>query len=203
VTSLNAVRNSSKCNDIELKLEVKDERGAVVSSVGDFWLRSGHVKLIDLASIDSPSAGPWSFGPGTKGSGHSGVPGFVGAGVVEVTDVQQLCDTDGDGDVDQEPIMPSLVVVNKDTGPGDVTSVYEGIPVNRPSHLIGSQQRSHQDCSGGLLAFIRHGCWLEVKGRAKVGNTNGSSRQGATSRGFVVSLRPELRPRAQPTAGSG
>jgi len=57
------------------------------------------------------------------------VPGFVGAGIVEVTDVQQLCDTDGDGDVDQEPIMPSLVVVNKGTGPGDATWVYEGIPV--------------------------------------------------------------------------
>ena len=57
------------------------------------------------------------------------VPGFVGAGVVEVTDVQQLCDTDGDGGVDQEPIMLSLVVVNKGTGPGDVPRIYEGIPV--------------------------------------------------------------------------
>jgi len=58
---------------------------------------------------------------------------YLGAGTVEVTDVQQLCDTDGDGDVDQTPTMPSVVVVNKGSGPGGrseaVTSVYEGIPV--------------------------------------------------------------------------
>ena len=111
VTSLIAVRNSSNCNDIELKLEVRDETGAVVGFVGDFWLRAGHIKLIDLASVGSV------------------VPGFVGAGIAEVTDVQQLCDTDGDGDVDQSPTMLSVVVVNKGAGPGDVTEVYEGIPV--------------------------------------------------------------------------
>ena len=32
-------------------------------------------------------------------------------------------------DVDQSPTMFSVVVVNKGAGPGDVTSVYEGIPV--------------------------------------------------------------------------
>ena len=78
--------------------------------MGGFWLRAGHVKLIDLANVGSI------------------VPGFAGAGIAEVTDVQQLCDTDGDGDVGQAPLMPSVVVVNKGTGPGDVTSVYEGIP---------------------------------------------------------------------------
>ncbi|MGA9350887.1 MAG: hypothetical protein WBW48_19075 [Anaerolineae bacterium] len=111
VTSLIAVRNNSNCNDVKLRLEVRDETGAVVSLVGDFWLRAGHVKLIDLASVNSV------------------VPGFAGAGIVEVTDAQQLCDTDGDGDVDQAPLMPSVVVVNKSAGPGDVTWVYEGIPV--------------------------------------------------------------------------
>lgn len=60
------------------------------------------------------------------------VPGFAGAGmVVEVTD-EQLCDTDGDGQVDQSPTMPSVVVVNKGAGPEGrseaVTSVCEGIP---------------------------------------------------------------------------
>ena len=114
VTSLIAVRNSSNCNDIKLKLEVRDETGAVVSLVGDFWLRAGHVKLIDLASLGSVATG------------------FIGAGIAEVTDVQQLCDTDGDGDVDQTPTMPSVVVVNRGAGPEGrseaVTSVYEGIP---------------------------------------------------------------------------
>ena len=110
VTSLIAVRNSSNCNDIKLKLEVRDGTGVAVSSVGNFWLRAGHVKLMDLASIGSI------------------VPGFAGAGIAEVTDVRQLCDTDGDGDVDQTPTMPSVVVVNKGAGPGDVTWVYQGIP---------------------------------------------------------------------------
>jgi hypothetical protein len=110
LTSLIAVRNSSNCNDIELKLEVRDETGVIVSSVDSFWLVAGHVKLIDLTNIASL------------------VPGFTGAGTIEVTDVQQLCDTDGDGDWDQSPIMPSVVVVNKGVGPGDITQVYEGIP---------------------------------------------------------------------------
>ncbi|MFQ5812466.1 MAG: invasin domain 3-containing protein, partial [Anaerolineae bacterium] len=114
VTSLIAVRNSSNCNDIKLKLEVKDGTGAVVSSVGHFWLRAGHIKLIDLAIVDGV------------------VTGFAGAGVAEVTDVQQLCDTDGDGDVDQTPLMPSVVVVNRGTGSGGrseaVTCVYQGLP---------------------------------------------------------------------------
>jgi len=111
VTSLIAVRNNANCNDIKLKLEMRDETGAIVGFVEDFWLRAGHLKLIDLASVDSI------------------VPGFVGAGITELTDVQQLCDTDGDGDVDQTPTMPSVVVVNRGTGPGDVTWVYEGIPM--------------------------------------------------------------------------
>jgi len=110
VTSLIAVRNSSNCNDIKLKLEVRDETGAVVSLVDDSWLRAGHVELIDLANVGSVASG------------------FAGAGTAEVTDVQQLCDTDGDGDVDQSPTMPSVVVVNTGAGPGDVTWVYEGIP---------------------------------------------------------------------------
>jgi len=114
VTSLIAVCNSSNCNDIKLKLEVRDGTGAVVSLVDDSWLRAGHGKLIDLADVGGL------------------VPGFAGAGIAEVTDVRQLCDTDGDGDVDQSPTMPSVVVVNTGTGPEGrseaVTSVYEGIP---------------------------------------------------------------------------
>jgi hypothetical protein len=111
VTSLIAVRNNSNCNDIGLKLEVREGTGTVVSYVTDFWLSPGHIKLIDLANVGSVN------------------PGFVGAGMVEVTNVHQLCDTDGDGQPDQEPVMPSVVVVNKGTGPGDITAVYEGIPV--------------------------------------------------------------------------
>ncbi len=67
--------------------------------------------LIDLASVGSVS------------------PGFVGAGTVEVTEVEQLCDVDNDGHMDEEPTMLSVVVVNKGAGSGDITSIYEGVPV--------------------------------------------------------------------------
>jgi hypothetical protein len=70
-------------------------------------------------------------------------PGFVGAAEFLVTDVEQLCDIDGDGNTDIEPIAPSVVVVNygyeaelpinpraaaPQTTEGDLTRVYEGIP---------------------------------------------------------------------------
>jgi hypothetical protein len=110
VTSLIAMRNNSNCNDIKLKLEVRRGTGDVVSYLTDFWLPPGHIKLIDLATVGNVN------------------PGFIGAGTVEVTDARQLCDTDGDGHKDPTPTMPSVVVVNKGTNPGDVTSVYEGMP---------------------------------------------------------------------------
>jgi hypothetical protein len=111
VTSLMAIRNNSNCNQIELKLEVRKGTGTVVSYVHIFNLPPGHIKLIDLANVGSMN------------------PGFVGAGTVEVTGVNQLCDMDGDGHEDWTPTMLSVVVVNKGAGSGDITSVYEGIPV--------------------------------------------------------------------------
>jgi hypothetical protein len=110
VTSLIAVRNNSNCNDIGVRLEVRKGSGTVVTYVDNFWLSAGHIKLIDLGSVGSVN------------------PNFSGAGMVEVATVEQLCDTNGDGRLDQEPIMPAVVVVNKGTGPGDITWVYEGIP---------------------------------------------------------------------------
>jgi len=111
VTSLIAVRNNSNCNDIELKLEVRKGTGTVVTYVTNFWLSAGYIRLIDLANVGSV------------------IPGFGGAGTVEVTEVEQLCDTDSDGNMDEAPTMLSVVVVNKGTGPGDITSVYEGVPL--------------------------------------------------------------------------
>jgi len=111
VTSLIAVRNNSNCNDIGLKLEVKNLVGTVVTYVTNFWLSPGHIKLIDLANVGTMD------------------PGFVGAGTVEVTYVEQLCDEDNDGHVDEAPTLFSVVVVNRGADSGDVTEVYEGIPV--------------------------------------------------------------------------
>jgi len=114
VTSLIAVRNSSNCNDIGLKLEVREGTGTVVSYVHLFGLPPGHIKLIDLANVGSVN------------------PGFVGAGTVEVTYVEQLCDEDNDGHVDEAPTLFSVVVVNRGADFGDVTEVYKGIPVRAP-----------------------------------------------------------------------
>ncbi len=109
VTSLIAVRNNSNCNNIAIELEVRKGTGTVISYVSNFWLNTGHVKLIDLANVGSLN------------------PGFLGSGTVEVVNAEQLCDLDHDGEPDQEPVMPSVVVVNKGTGVGDITAVYKGI----------------------------------------------------------------------------
>ena len=109
VTSLIAIRNNSNCNNIAIELEVRKGTGTVLTYVSNFWLNTGHVKLIDLANVGSLK------------------PGFVGSGTIEVVDAEQLCDTDGDGQPDQEPVMPSVVVVNRGAGPGDITAVYKGI----------------------------------------------------------------------------
>jgi hypothetical protein len=111
VTSLLAIRNNSNCNDIELKLELRKGTGTVVSYVHVFNLGAAHVKVIDLANVGSVN------------------PGFVGAGRVRVIGVEQLCDVDNNGHIDETPTMLSVVVVNRGTGSGDITSVYEGIPV--------------------------------------------------------------------------
>ena len=109
VTSLIAIRNNSNCNDIKLELEVRKGTGTVITYVTTFWLHTGHINLINLANLGSV------------------IPGFAGSGTVEVIDVQQLCDRNNDGQVDPEPVMPSVVVVNKGSGPGDITMVYKGI----------------------------------------------------------------------------
>jgi len=55
--------------------------------------------------------------------------------------MEQLCDTDDDGQVDQEPVMSSVAVLNYGwaaelqtttpfTAAGDLCSIYEGIPFN-------------------------------------------------------------------------
>ena len=114
VTSLIAVRNNSNCNDIGLKLEVTNLVGTMVTYLTNFWLSPGHIKLIDLANVGTMN------------------PGFVGAGTVEVTYVEQLCDEDNNGQVDEAPTLFSVVVVNRGADSGDVTEVYKGIPVRAP-----------------------------------------------------------------------
>ena len=100
VTSLIAIRNNSDNSGITLAVEISDGTGKLVTWLPSFWLPPGHLKTIDLANIGSL------------------VPGFVGAGRVRVV-----------GDDGLTGAMPSAVVVQQGTGPGDMTAIYEGIPV--------------------------------------------------------------------------
>ena len=113
VTSDIAVRNNSNCNKIQLRVNIHDQTGAKHTIIGNRWLEPTKLWLIDLGDIGAV------------------VPGFIGAGVVEVTDVEQLCDTNGDGHLDPEPVMPSVVVVNKGNPSGDITTIYEGVPFKK------------------------------------------------------------------------
>ncbi len=131
-TSMIAVRNNSNCNKIKPKLKFSDETGTILCELDGFWLHPKHLKMIDLNNI---------------GCLH---PGYMGSATVVVEQVEQLCDVDQDGVVDQEPTMPSVIVVERgilgnvyggggevtalaDTW-GDVTSIYEGTPFNNPSY---------------------------------------------------------------------
>jgi len=136
-TSLIALRNNSNCTKIRPYIELKDETGSVVCYVGPFWLRPKNVKLIDLAEIGCI------------------VPQWIGAGRVKLwgpdrepgapLPVEQLCDVDGDGRVDHQPIMPSVVVVEQGTGAGDITKIYEGIPVSYTDMQV---------CYGGVYGYV-------------------------------------------------
>jgi hypothetical protein len=110
-TSMIAIRNNSNCNKIKPKIWFKDETGTLLCELKGFWLQPQHVKLIDLNNIGCL------------------YPGYMGAAKVIVEQVEQLCDVDQDGVVDQQPTMPSVIVVEKGyPWLGDVTKIYEGIP---------------------------------------------------------------------------
>ena len=100
VTSLIAIRNNSDNNGITLTVEITDGTGNIVTRIPSLWLPPCHLKTIDLANIGSL------------------VPGFVGAGRVKVV-----------GNKGLPGAMPAAVVVQQGTGPGDMTAIYEGIPV--------------------------------------------------------------------------
>ena len=135
VTTRFALRNNANCNKFEGKIWIMDETGTDVGVIHIPWLHPKHLKIIDLA--------------------YQGFlyPGFVGAARFEVLGVEQLCDTNGDGITDQEPVMPSIVVLNygfakelpigggagPQTTEGDLTRVYEAIPyVVTPRPCTGS-----------------------------------------------------------------
>jgi hypothetical protein len=100
VTSLITIRNNSDNNGIKLTVEITDGTGNLVTRLPIFWLPPRHLKTIDLANIGSL------------------IPGFVGAGRVRVV-----------GNDGLTGVMLSAVVVQQGTGPGDITAIYEGIPV--------------------------------------------------------------------------
>ncbi len=124
-TSMIAIRNNSNCNKIKPMIHFKDETGTIVCEIPSFWIRPKQVKMFDLNNIGCL------------------YPGYIGAAKVYIEEFEQLCDINGDGIVDQEPLMPSVIVVERgilglpyggggvttlaDTW-GDITSIYEGIP---------------------------------------------------------------------------
>jgi hypothetical protein len=124
VTSRIAIRNNANCNKISGYVDIFDETGNVVTTIPVPWLHPKHMKVLDLAY----------FGQIARG--------FVGAAQFWVTGLEQLCDTDFDGETDILPVMPSVVVVNygfeaelpigSGAGPqtteGDLTRVYEATP---------------------------------------------------------------------------
>jgi hypothetical protein len=96
VTSQIVLRNNSNCNKFMGKIYFWDETGTLVGAIHTPWLMPKHLKIFDLAYQGLLS------------------PGFVGAARFEIQEVEQLCDLDGDGYVDDEPIMPSVVLLNYD-----------------------------------------------------------------------------------------
>ena len=128
-TSFIAIRNNSNCNKIKGHIWFKDETGRLLCNLEFPWLHPKHVKLIDLNNVGCLTAG------------------YVGSAKVFVDEFEQLCDTDNDGHAENEPLMPSVIVVergilgatlgstpevaaNEVIAYGDVTSIYEGIPYN-------------------------------------------------------------------------
>jgi hypothetical protein len=125
VTSRIVIRNNSNCTKITGDVYIKDETGGgPIAVIPVNWLQPKHMKVIDLNYFGQV------------------YPGYVGAGEFFVDGVEQLCDLDGDGHTDIEPVMPSVVVLNYGwekelpsgggagpvTDEGDLTRVYEAIP---------------------------------------------------------------------------
>lgn len=102
VTSLVAIRNNSNCGKIMVEAELKQGNGRVVCKLHN-WIDRKHIWSFDLANIGCI------------------VPGWEGALRVDVIAVEKLCDNEA-------LVMPSVVVVNRGTGPGDTTTVAEGFP---------------------------------------------------------------------------
>ena len=126
VVSTIAIRNNSGCNKIQVRLDLYDQTGARQTVVSNLWLGPKHSRLIDLASV------------GTV------ISGFMGAGKVEVTGEEQLCDSNRDGQVDAEPVNPSVVVLNKGQPVGDVTTTYEGVPFEKQEAI----------CRGDIIGAV-------------------------------------------------
>ncbi len=104
-----SIRNNSPCNKFWGRIWIWDETGTSVGVIDVPWLYPKHLNIIDLAYQE--------FLP----------DGFVGAATFEVLGVEQLCDVDGDGYMDNEPIMPSVVMLNRD--PDASASGQEAFPI--------------------------------------------------------------------------
>ncbi len=110
VTSTIAIRNNSNCNRIQLRINIHDDTGDRHTIMSSLWLGPKQLWLVDLANVGSVASG------------------FIGAGMVEVIGEEQLCDTNGDGQVDPTLVMPTAIVLTEGQPDGDITTIYDGIP---------------------------------------------------------------------------
>jgi len=100
-TSRIVLRNNANCNKFYGEITIKDETGASVATIAVPWIDPKHMKVFDLAYLGM-------------------VPDFVGAATFEVLGVEQLC-------MDDEPVMPSVVVLN--LAPDGSASGQEAFPM--------------------------------------------------------------------------
>ncbi len=104
-TSRIVIRNNANCNKISGEILIYDETGNALATIAVPWISPKHMKVFDLAYLGT-------------------IPDFVGAATFEVLDVEQLC-------MDDEPVMPSVVVLN--LNPDGSASGQEAFPLPTPT----------------------------------------------------------------------
>jgi hypothetical protein len=140
VTSQIVIRNNSNCTKIRGTIYVKDETGTQVAYIPVGWMMPKHMARFDLNYLGMIS------------------PGFVGAAEFFVEGVEQLCDLDGDGHTDIEPVMPSVVVLNYGWD--------KELPSGGAGPIVGSEDGDLARVYEAIPFYFRYSdCWMEISGQ--------------------------------------